>query len=126
MSLRLESASLLMEARLEIGGGAQWGVGIATWDDMSLLESRADVYLYSKFTHLRDGVDLLWSEWQGLLMHTFCIRELLLPGSGGQSMGLEHILVGNHLFSQNTVRFRHVWQRIIQIGNTNAFMIISR
>ena len=43
-----------------------------------------------------------------------------------QSMGLEHILVGNHLFSQNTVRFRHVWQGIIQIGNTNAFMIISR
>ena len=43
-----------------------------------------------------------------------------------QSMGLEHILVGNHLFSQNAVRFRHVWQGIIQIGNTNAFVIISR
>ena len=41
-------------------------------------------------------------------------------------MGLEHILTGTHLFSQNTVRFRHVWQGIIQIGNTNAFMIISR
>ena len=48
------------EARLEIGGGAQWGAGIATWDDMSLLESRADMYLYSKFTHLRGCVDLLW------------------------------------------------------------------
>ena len=43
-----------------------------------------------------------------------------------QSMELEHILTGTHLFSQNTVRFRHVWQGIIPIGNTNAFMIISR
>ena len=43
-----------------------------------------------------------------------------------QSLGLEPVLVGTHMFSQNTVRFRHVWQGIIQIGNTNAFMIISR
>ena len=37
-----------------------------------------------------------------------------------------HFSTETHLFSQNTVRFRHVWQGIIQIGNTNAFMIISR
>ena len=57
---------------------------------------------------------------------TAVAAEVAAVAATVQSMGLEHILVGNHLFSQNTVRFRHVWQGIIPIGNTNAFMIISR
>ena len=59
-------------------------------------------------------------------MQTVVAPAVRVDMPSDQSMGLEHILVGNHLFSQNTVRFRHVWQGIIPIGNTNAFMIISR
>ena len=71
------------EGCLEIGGGAQWGAGIATWFDFSDLESRVDSHLHTVFPHVQPSDALLWSAWKGAFIHTFRMCEPVVGGSGG-------------------------------------------
>ena len=70
------------EGCLEIGGGAQWGTGIAPWESFSDLESRVNLHLHTSFPHVQFCDDLVWSAWKGAFIHTFHVCEQMVGGSG--------------------------------------------
>jgi hypothetical protein len=78
------------EAALEIGGAAQWGAGVASWNDLSDVESRVHSYLHSSFPEITAGDLLSWADWKGAFMHRFCMHEPVLGTYGGKR---DHVLV---------------------------------
>ena len=71
------------EATLEIGGAAQWGTGIAPWDDLSDVDSRVLTYLSSRFPEVAADVSLSWAVWKKAFMHSFGMSERVLGVAGG-------------------------------------------
>ena len=73
----------IAEAALEIGGAAQWGTGVAPWDDLSDVESRVLTYLSSMFPEVVAGASLAWAVWKGASMHSFGMSERVLGAGNG-------------------------------------------
>ena len=92
------------EARLEIGGGAQWGVGVAPWDDFTDVESRAIAHLYSSYPHLCDETAISWKEWQAIFIHTFRVFERVIDAGSGVR---DHALVRAYEQSNGLVASSH-------------------